>query len=159
MLLKKFEIIRDTREKHPFQFRDRFGDLIEPKVHKLDTGDYSLVGLENVLCIERKESVTELAGNCVAKRFIKELERMRLYKYKFLVLEFSLSDILGYPDNQDLPRRIKNKIRVTGNFIISRICQWSLDYGFDVLPCGNRFRAENMTLQVLKRVFEQEKNR
>lgn len=159
MFLNDFQILVDSREKKPFKFYDRFGDLIECHKQKLGTGDYSLLGMEDVLCIERKESVTELAGNCVAKRFIKELERMRAYKYKFLILEFSLSDILGYPDNQDLPWRIKKKIRVTGNFIISRICQWSLDYGFDILPCGSRFKAENMTLRVLERVFEQEKNK
>lgn len=155
--MKRFEIICDTREKKPFQFYDRFGNLIECRHQKLNTGDYSLVGLEDLICIERKKTVTELAGNVVSKRFIKELERMKQYKYKYLVLEFSLKNILGYPENQDLPWRIKNKIKVSGEFILTRICQWSLDYEFEILPCDNRFKATNMVFYILNRIFKQEK--
>lgn len=149
-----FNILIDSREKHPYSFFNKFGDLIEPQVRKLDTGDYTLAELENILCIERKESVTELAGNVVQKRFVRELERMRQYKYKFVIMEFSLEDIKGYPHNLTLPPRIKKKIRLNGNFILARICQWSLEYDISFLPCGNRRKANKMTLEILKRIGE-----
>jgi ERCC4-type nuclease len=144
----------DTREKHPWIFYDKFGNQLESIRTKLDTGDYTLEGYEDILCIERKESVTELAGNCVAKRFIKELDRMSSYRYAFLILEFGLSDILEYPKNLKLPARIKNKIKVSGNFILTRICQWSIDYNFSILPCGNRQNAQNMTLEIMKSIYK-----
>jgi ERCC4-type nuclease len=152
------KIICDTREKHPYSFTDKFGNYLECEHRKLNTGDYSIEGYEDLLCIERKESVTELAGNCVAKRFIRELERMQSYKYKYLILEFSLNDILEYPRNLRLPPRIKNRIKVSGMFILTRICQWSIDYDFDLLACGNRQNAQNMTMAIINKVIEQEKN-
>lgn len=152
------KILIDTREKHPYNFTDRFGDFIDCRHIKLDTGDYSVAGLEHLLCIERKESVTELAGNCTAKRFIRELERMSEYKYRYIILEFNLSDIKGYPKNLKLPPWIKRKIKISGNFILTRICQWSLDYDINILPCGNRQNAQNMVMAIINKVTQQEKN-
>ncbi len=150
-------ILYDSREKHPYtSFCDKFGNYIECRKTKLNTGDYSIEGLEDILCIERKESVTELAGNCISKRFLRELERMAKYKYAYIVLEFSLSDILGYPQNLKLPPRIKNKIKVSGNFILTRICQWSIDYNFQIFPCENRQYAEFMTGEIIKKIWNQQ---
>lgn len=156
-MIEMFKVIVDSREKHPFKFCNKFGDYLDCETQKLNTGDYSLVGMEDLICIERKESVAELAGNVISKRFIKELERMWSYKYKYLILEFSLSDILGYPDNLKLPPRIKNKIKIKGMFILTRICQWSIDYDFQILPCGNRQNAELMTLKILEGIYKKEK--
>ena len=43
--------------------------------HKLDTGDYSIQGLEDKICIERKGCVEELAQNLGSKKqtFLKEI--------------------------------------------------------------------------------------
>ena len=57
------KIIVDTREQQPWSF-----DFNEIAVAKLDTGDYSVAGLEEILCIERKKSVSEIANNIVDKR-------------------------------------------------------------------------------------------
>jgi len=154
------KIIVDSRERKPFIFYNKFGDQIEYQIKKLDTGDYSIEGYEHLLCIERKESTTELAGNCISKRFVRELERMQKYKYAYVILEFSFDDILGYPQNLKLPPWIKRKIKVSGNFILTRMCQWSLDYDFQILACGNRQKAQDITLMILNKVMEleQEKN-
>ena len=47
---KYFNIIVDTREQKPWDFNDNFNTTKA----KLDTGDYSIEGLEHILCIERK---------------------------------------------------------------------------------------------------------
>jgi DNA excision repair protein ERCC-4 len=155
MNAKKEMLIKiDTREKHPFVFYNKYGDLIQTKVCKLNTGDYTIGGMEDKLCIERKASVIELAGNCISSRFIRELERMSSYKHRYIILEFSLTDIMGYPGNTKLPPRIKNKIKLSGNFILTRLCQWGLDYDIQILPCGNRERAELMTLRIMQRLHQ-----
>ena len=59
-----FNIIIDTREQQAWEF-PRHATANK----KLDTGDYSLAGMEEVLCIERKKSVSEIASNITEKRF------------------------------------------------------------------------------------------
>ena len=76
----------------------------ERAVAKLDTGDYSVAGLEEVLCIERKKSVSEIANNIVEKRYKDWTKRMSKYKYKFLMLEFDLDDVYRYPRIHDVPK-------------------------------------------------------
>ena len=109
MAKNKFIVIRDTREKDGWYFKE--SDYCEGMVNqKLDTGDYSIQGLEDVLCIERKASVAEIANNIVDDRFTRELDRMSEFKYKFLILEFGVEDILSFPVGSDIPKKSWNKI-------------------------------------------------
>lgn len=57
----KFKVIRDTREKvgyWDFVPDDRCSGTIEKAVQ---TGDYTLVGYEDVLCIERKRNTRRVS--------------------------------------------------------------------------------------------------
>ena len=59
-----YKVIKDTREQDGYTFESFTGRYTSCKgmvVKKLDTGDYSLEGLEDKLCIERKGRVSELA--------------------------------------------------------------------------------------------------
>ena len=63
---RPFTIIKDTREKQGYTFQPSKTQYHVCKgmvSRKLDTGDYSLEGLEDKICIERKASVVELANN------------------------------------------------------------------------------------------------
>ena len=87
--MSKFLVVKDTREKDGWYFKE--SDYCQGMIdQKLDTGDYSVQGLEDVLCIERKGSVSEIANNIVDKRFDRELDRMKEFKYKFLILELQI---------------------------------------------------------------------
>lgn len=72
----KFHIIKDTREKkgHGWWY-DENAYCSGTTVAKVDIGDYAIEGMEHVLCIERKESVSEFAGNCSEKDFTRNLRR------------------------------------------------------------------------------------
>ena len=73
----RFQIIKDTREKkgHGWWY-DENAYCSGTTVSKVDIGDYAIEGMEHLLCIERKESVAEFAGNCSEKRFHAELKKM-----------------------------------------------------------------------------------
>ena len=79
-----FTIIIDTREQQPWTFNNH-----TVANRKLDTGDYSIEGLENILCIERKKSASEFANNIVESRFKDVLMRMNQLKYSFIKLKYS----------------------------------------------------------------------
>ena len=57
-----FTVIKDTREQDGYFFGpfNTCAGMIE---HKLDTGDYTIEGLEDKICVERKGCVEELAVN------------------------------------------------------------------------------------------------
>jgi len=82
-------IIIDTREQRGWEFPNA--------VHKkLDTGDYSIVGLETRVAIERK-SADDLLGTFLRgrARFAKELQTLQGYDFACVIVECSMQDILS----------------------------------------------------------------
>jgi len=145
-------VIVDTKEKQPWTF-DNDTQNISTKSHKLKTGDYSIEGLEEVLCIERKKSVAEFAQNITQARFENELIRMEQYKYRFIILEFDLRHIDDFPAN--LPLKVRQKIKITSSYIMRRISEIQIHNQIDVIPCSNRTYAEFVATNIIKRVYEQ----
>ena len=80
-----FTIIVDTREQIPREF-----GYHNTAKRKLDTGDYSIEGFEDILAVERKKSVGELATNLSESRFKDVLNRLSKIKHPYMVFEFSL---------------------------------------------------------------------
>ena len=119
-------LIIDTREKRPLDIT--CGHIYEEVIHeKLDTGDYSIDGLQDYLCIERKGSIQEFAQNIWEARFIRELDRMN-HKYSFVIFEFTLDELLQYPDGCGLPKRVIKRIRTNGKLITSKLIEYQCTY-------------------------------
>lgn len=84
------QVIVDTREKRPWEF--------DGSVRRaLPAGDYSLVGLEDRLTVERK-SLVDLVGTLTAgwPRFKRELEKLAQYKCAAMVIEASKTDVSAH---------------------------------------------------------------
>ena len=82
-----FTVIKDTREQDGWTFErfdTRYHTCTGMVLQKLETGDYSLKGMENIFCVERKGSVAELAQNLGKDkyRFFAEIERMKSIKHR-----------------------------------------------------------------------------
>ena len=90
------KILIDTREQQPYEFEN------PSEVGTLSCGDYSIMGLENHIAIERKE-LNDLIG-CLTtdrERFERELYKARALDYFALVIETSFSDLVnGYYRSQ-----------------------------------------------------------
>lgn len=86
-------IIIDTREQTPFTF----GPEVETEPGTLQTGDYSLSGLESLVSVERK-SLPDLVACCGPERtrFKRELQRLRAYRCRAVVIEADLADVVGH---------------------------------------------------------------
>jgi len=147
-----FTIIIDTREQQPWSF-----EHYTTASRKLDTGDYSIEGLEDVVCIERKKSVSEVANNLTESRFVDVVDRMSRFKYAFLLLEFDLAQVLSYPIGSNLPRRLWDKIKISPAFIVKHILELQLNHNIKVLFCGSSSDAEQMAEYILKKVHYIEK--
>jgi ERCC4-type nuclease len=82
-------ILIDSREQSPLRFKD-----IETERCLLPCGDYSIRGLTADVAIERK-SLADLT-HCCGKdrpRFIEQIERMRSYRFRALVVEARHTDV------------------------------------------------------------------
>ena len=147
-----FTIIVDTREQLPWEF----GAHTTSK-HKLDTGDYTIEGLENLLCIERKQSVSEIANNITESRFPDFLERMSLIPHKFMLFEFDLDDVYNFPVGSDIPKRMWEKLLVSNNYILKMIMSFHVKYGIHTIFCGDSDNAEKMAVRIMISVYEKYK--
>jgi hypothetical protein len=122
----------------------------------LKTGDYSVRGLEDVLCIERKGSVDEIAGNLTTPRFKKELERIVPFKYKYIICEFTLFDILQYPVGSKVPAKNVTGLRMTGGYLLKLLTQLQVKYDIHVIYAGNKLNAFKYAESLIKRIVELE---
>ena len=148
-----FTVIIDTREQQPWEFSN-----YAVANRKLDTGDYSIEGLEHLLCVERKKSVSEFANNIVESRFKDVVMRMSQLKYSFLLLEFDLQDILIYPVGSTVPKRMWNKIKISPAFLLKSILESQLNHNIIVYFCGNSHDAEKLAEYIFKKIYYIEKN-
>jgi ERCC4-type nuclease len=116
-------IVIDTREQTPLTF-----DTLPSQVGTLDTGDYSVRGLEHLISIERK-SLPDLL-TCVGRereRFKRELRRLRGYRFRLLLVECSAADLeCGAWSGQLKPAHV-----------IGSLAAWSAQYSLPIWLGGD----------------------
>ncbi len=151
-----FIVIQDSREQKPLVFESQ--DVSDIIIQKIDTGDYTILGLEDKLFVERKASVLELYKNITEKRFWEEMERTRSFKYRYLIAEFDLEDIELFPYGCGLPREQISKLKMGKDFIYKNIIERiMLEYDIQVIFAGNPHNAAKVLAKVMKYVCEKEK--
>lgn len=127
-------IIVDSREKTPF-------DLSPFKVvpGKLETGDYSVVGLTHCIAVERK-SLQDLI-NCVGpdrERFEKEVQRLLAYETRAIVVEGSWRQLEGGNWHG----------RTTAESAVGSVIGW-IARGIPVVMAGDRERAQKIAGRIM----------
>ena len=122
--MNDFTIIIDTREQTPFAFKP---DI--PTVSgSLETGDYSIQGMQDLITVERK-SLSDIVGCCGKgrDRFKRELHRMRGFKAKCVIIEATLQRV----SNGNWRSQIKPAS------VLGSIASWRHRYGIDFIYAGN----------------------
>lgn len=129
----------DTREQRPWTF---------PTSQRvtLTTGDYSAIGLEHRIAIERK-SKPDAYGSLGRgrKRFEREWVRLGELDYAAVVIESTLDDFLQPP-----PRSLLHPRAAVGT-----LASWSVRYGVHVMFADDRRHAAAWTLKALGKFWEQ----
>lgn len=163
-------IIADTREQKPWAFMDHD---VERKA--LKEGDYTtkeLLELEKTtgrktVRIERKASTSELAVNLGSKlvRFEKEMDKLLDYEEKYIICEFSLADILKFPENSGMPKHAwfkKNKqgklvyrIKMTPDMLINKIEYITNIYEIEFIYAGDRANATIIAQEILENAHKE----
>jgi ERCC4-type nuclease len=126
--------IQDSREQCPVDLHP-----LRTVVGTLTTGDYSIVGLEQVVAIERK-SLDDLLG-CIGQqreRFDKEVQRLAAYHARALVVEASWQDI----------ERGEWRSKVTPSAALGSLLGWAIA-GLPIVMAGSHERAGRYIARLL----------
>lgn len=144
-------ILRDTREQNPWPFEN-------VAVASLKTGDYTLQGHEDKICVERKGCVEELAGNLGRDfdRFKRELERMREFPHRFIVCEFPFLDVATYPQSCS-SKKAREAARMSGKFLVKRLAELQLEYNVNIMFFDSRDEAMMYVESLMRRTSEKYK--
>ena len=137
MPLKPEEIIVavDSREQCPYHLAP-----MRTSTQGLATGDYSVRGLEEVVCVERKE-LSDLIS-CIGpgrERFKRELQRMGAYPARCVVVEASWVDIAEG----------RYRARLSAESATNTIASWAGQFAVPFMMLGDRSNAEKFTARFL----------
>lgn len=153
-----FAVLQDTREQAPWSFNQIVIEkrlwIVRRVVGTLATGDYTVEGCKDRLCIERKSSA-DLVGSVTAgnARFRREHERMNKIAFHLnaeglrdgfacVIVEGSLAAICDELDADD-------GRRVTSESILGAVASWPMRYGVPWFFAGDRRRAELLAFKVM----------
>lgn len=152
-------IVIDTNEQLPYTFQEQVArgevGIVQASLY---TGDYSLVGFENRVSVERK-SLGDAFGTIGGgrDRFDDEMDRAAAFEYFAIVIETSLSGL-------EVPPRFsrasdKGNRRLSPETVIKSLIGWSMDRGVHVWLADNRSRGELTTFRILERFHNVYKDR
>lgn len=153
-LNEKYTVIIDTREKIPIDF-SKDENTKEVIYKKLETADYTIKGAEDILAIERKKSTSELSQNLLDERFFRELVRLQEFEYPFILCQFSLSDILYFPNNSGIPKTQWSKIKVTGDFLLKNFISMTTTYKIPVIFCDNNYGMFKTCTSIFRKIHKE----
>jgi ERCC4-type nuclease len=147
-------IIQDTREKKPWNFQF-YG--FNQEMGTLKTGDYTILGLEDIVRIERKRSTSEIAMNLglKSKQFYAEMTRMLKFPHRYIICEFPYGRILEFPENSGIPPYLKKKVRMNGGFIGLSLEKLKSNYGMEIIFANSPSEAEEAAVEIFNRVIDE----
>ena len=101
-------VLVDTREREPLPLLENHPNWIGgARRVALKTGDYTVEGMEGLLCLERK-SLADLVACTVTyrRRFLDVCGRLARFQWKAILVEATLEDIKGGFDVFEIPSEV-----------------------------------------------------
>ena len=151
----KYTVIKDTREKTgwDFDFYEKCEGVLK---QGLKTGDYTAVGLEDHLRIERKASTAEIALNLGRKReqFDAEMERIQEFRWKYIVCEFSEDTVMSFPQGSTIPKARWRHLRMNGKFMRKRLYNFETKYGVEIIFTNGKEEAEEKAIELIEAAYK-----
>ena len=120
-------VIVDTREQFPWSFSS-----LPSEPGTLSTGDYSVRGLEHLIAVERKSLDDLLACIGIRRdRFRRELQRLKSYRFRALIIEASHADLeAGQWRSQLKP-----------SHVLGSLAAWTVQFALPVWLAGDHESA------------------
>lgn len=144
------KIVRDTREKHGWDFSLAGYEMVD---QKLDAGDYCLDGSKSLI-IERKATTGEIYLNLSAtdmkNRFYREMVKLQEYSSAFVVCEFPERFLYEFPKNSSVPESKWPSLKMSSKYLRRLIYDIQDNYPpVKFVYCENREAAQQYVLDLL----------
>ena len=81
---------------------------------------------------------------------------MSKYKYKFLLLEFSLSDVYSFPKNSGIPKYLLNKTKISPRFLLKKLTELAILHDIHVVFCESSYTASKFAETIMYKVYTYE---
>lgn len=118
----------DSREQRPFRL-----EPLQTVRRGLQSGDYSILGMETSVALERKETGDLLA--CITHerpRFERELERLQGFAHRLIIVEGNWEQLASGD----------YRSKATPQSVTGSLLGWMSKYNVPILFAGDRCRAE-----------------
>ena len=158
LIVAPFTVVIDTQEQAAWNFRglradadDHYADLVVPTLSKkLRTGDYSIVGMENLVTIERKSlgDAYNTFGDG-RDRWERELKRMVDFQFAAVVVEAGWPSVLAHVQPPSASGR-----QFTAKHFYRSVIAWQVR--FPMIQwwfCPSRTFAERSAFRLLQRFW------
>lgn len=148
---REYTVAIDSRETLPYSWEG-----VQCETATLECGDYSIIGMERVVCVERK-SLADFYG-CLTdgrERFENSLHRLAAVRYPCVVIEATMSDLLRpytYVGLGGVVTESRLQRQVASNSLLS----WQARYRIPMPLCGERNVACRIALQHLDLIWRLE---
>lgn len=148
---RRYVVAIDTREQSPYLFEG-----VQCQSATLIAGDYSIIGMEEVVCVERK-SFADFYG-CLTdgrERFENSLHRLAAVRYPLVVVEADMRSLLARYTYAAGGRTHYSQVDplAAQNSLLS----WQARYRIPFLLCGERNAGCRMVTQHLDVVWRLER--
>lgn len=157
-----FTIITDTREQAPWQFtgmradsKQKYRPLIVPIERRgIPTGDYSIVGHESAISIERKSPSDAFSTFATEQRnrFERELERLQaMTHFACVCVECEISELIRGPRS---PTKSEKQSEVIGKTVYRSVIAWQQRFrGVHWMFLPGRQAAERFAFRAMERYW------
>jgi ERCC4-type nuclease len=138
-------VLIDTREQLPYSF-DAYGNWIGgTALTTLNTGDYSIQGMQDLIALERK-TLNDVVRSLMADRgrFLRMIDRMGSFKYKCLLIEASRQEVKS-------PYQFADAVKAHPNGVVGSLDAIAARYSIQIHYGSDRALSEEFAASWLSK--------
>lgn len=142
-------LLQDSREQTPFLFPKG----IQVEISALSTGDYSIKGMESLICVERKSHQDMYSSLSSGRdRFRKEVLRMAELERACFVVTCTMEEFLRPPSYVKGFTLIES--RFNPKSAINSLISWHVKYGVPTIFSGTHISGMTFTMRFLEKFWK-----
>ncbi len=76
------------------------------------------------------------------------------FRWKYILCEFSIDDLMNFPENSGIPKKQLQYVRMNGKFMWKKLCEYQEQHGVQVVFCDNKINAQEKAMFIFDEVTE-----